>query len=95
LFVLFGYELKTTEDACINFIKQGVDEDILLIALDTGFTIWVENSKKDVRPVFLRATDVSSKVYETLALSFATYLDAMGSIDLGTPSYLKMLASWE
>jgi len=95
LFVLFGYELKTTKDACLEFFKQGVDEDIFLIALDKGFTIWIERSKGDLYPVFLTATDAESGVYETLALSFATYLAALGGIDLGRPSYLKMMASFE
>jgi hypothetical protein len=91
MFVLFGYELKTTQNACIDFFKQGVEEDISLIALDTGLAIWIEKTKDDLHPVFLQATDDSAKLYETLALWFGTYLEALGSIDLGSPSYLNML----
>jgi uncharacterized protein DUF6602 len=95
LFVLFGYELKTTEDACLDFFKHGVNEDIFLIALDKGFTAWIERSKDDIYPVFWTATDAESGIYETLALSFATYLDELGGIDLGEPSYKNMMASWK
>ena len=95
LFVLFGYELKTSESACLEFFKKGVKEDLFLIALDRGFTIWVEKDKDNVYPFFLPATITGSEMYETLALSFATFLDTLSSIDLGTPSYLDMLAKWE
>lgn len=95
LFVLFGYKLKTSESACLEFFKKGVKEDLFLIALDSGFTIWVEKTKDNVYPVFLPATNPDLAMYETLALSFATLLDTLSSIDLGTPSYLDMLAKWE
>jgi len=95
LFLLFGYELKTSESACLEFFKKGVKEDLFLIALDSGFTIWVEKNKDNVYPVFLPATVPASAIYETLALSFATFLDALSSIDLGTPSYFDMMAKWK
>jgi len=91
IFLLFGYKLKTTEKACVDFILTGEGTDTSIVALDTGCTIWVEVSKNDVRPIFLRGSDTDSGANETLGLSFAALLEDLGSIDLGTPSYFQMM----
>ena len=90
-FLLFGYQLKTTHDACVDFMKHGINHDISLIALDAGFTAWIEKESGETIPLFLRGTDHRSSVFETLALSFAVYLDSLSHIDLGTPDYMNML----
>ena len=90
-FLLFGYQLKTSHKACVDFMKHGINNDISLIALDTGFTAWIETNNGVTVPLFLKGTDHRSSVYETLALSFAVYLDSLSLIDLGTPDYMNML----
>lgn len=91
-FVLFGYELATSTEKCLEFIKQGVYSDIMLIALDTGLTIWVGPPDQEGRPVFLRGTDAEKSFYQTLALSFACLMDSLSSIDLGTPKFVFLVS---
>ena len=91
LFVLFGYELDTRQENCKEFIAQGVNEDIFLVALDTGFTLWLGSSKKEAAPIFLTATDTATSLYETLAWFFGLLLDSLNEIDLGTPKYFNII----
>lgn len=93
-FVLFGYELATSTEKCLDFTKQGVDGDIMLIALDTGLTIWL-GSSKERRPLFLTATVTEKSVYWTLTYSFATIINGLSSMDLGTPNFLSLTTQYE
>lgn len=94
-FVLFGYKLATTTEKCIEFVRQGVDEDVFLVALDTGLTIWVSRTKEDSYPVFLKATNVESSLYETLAFSLASLMDSLSPIDLGTPNFWDLMIQYK
>lgn len=95
IFVLFGYKLATTTEKCIEFVRQGVDEDVFLVALDTGLTIWLQKTKVNIVPLFLRATDTAKSLYETLAFSFAYLMDSLSPIDLGTPSFLDLMIQYK
>lgn len=92
--VLFGYELKTSVDACGNFLRKAVDEDLSVVALDAICSLWIETGGGVTRSVILNTVDAEAGVYDTLALWFASFLDGLSNIDLGTPSYMRMM-TWE
>src|ERR1022692_1553681 len=58
-FLVFGYELGTTEERCVAFIRQAADPDVTLFALDAGVALWIEGlptggQLTEDGPVFLR-----------------------------------------
>jgi hypothetical protein len=93
-FVLFGYELKTTEEACRDFLQNAIDEDLSIVALDAICSLWIERPEGDVLPVILNTVNPQTGTYDTLGLWFAALLDGLSQIDLGTPPYIKMI-TWE
>jgi hypothetical protein len=85
-YILFGYQLKTSIQSCLDFMES--HEDITVVALNSGCGIWVVERNK---PVWLQGTDVEQKIYETLAIFFVSLLEALRGIDLGEPSFIEML----
>ena len=67
--------------------SRGTD-DIVVVALNRGCGIWVTGR---TRPVWLEGTAVGENSYETLALFYVTLLETLRGIDLGEPSFIKML----
>jgi hypothetical protein len=87
-YILFGYQLKTSIQSCLNFMESEETDDITVLALNSGCGIWV-NSRD--HPLWLEGTAVEQNSYETLAIFYVTLLETLRSIDLGEPSFIKML----
>lgn len=90
-FVLFGYELATTKEKCVEMVKNAAHDDTHLFALDSGFVVTVGGFEDGSRTIFLNTADEPSGVHETLAWFFALFLDVLSEIDLGMPQYSDLL----
>ncbi len=90
-FFLFGYELATTQERCVELAQKAAGDDILVFALDAGFVITIDGLEGGPRTIFLRTDDEPSGLHETLAWFFALLLDALSEIDLGMPKYSELL----
>lgn len=85
LFVVFGYQLGTNEDA-VRWQLGIAEEEYMAVALDTGIgfrmgenTFWIDSEKLD-----------SSK-YATLARFYSLLLNTMQNTDLGLPDFTRMI----
>ena len=85
-YIVFGYKMATTRQRCLEFIKENSrSDDVVIIALDSGGTIWLEG--KD-NPVWLTTSEPEVNYHATLAFFFVTLLEACREIDLGNPNLL-------
>jgi hypothetical protein len=92
-YMLFGYKLKTQINSCLQFMeiwKKSLDVNVF--ALDSGCGIWIIDRP---RTVWLEATDPSQNVYETLAIFYVGLLEALREIDLGNPSFMEMIFTYQ
>jgi hypothetical protein len=93
IFVLFGYELATTEEQCVDFVRRDGTDDVVLFALNAGLAmLWDElpNGLKH-QHVFLRTADRTGDFHETLVWFFFVLLESLSQIELGTPKYSELL----
>jgi len=85
-YVVFGYKMATTQQRCLDFIKKNSSgNDVLIVALDSGGTIWIEGNDN---PVWLTTSQPELNYHATLAFFFVTILEACREIDLGNPNLL-------
>jgi hypothetical protein len=90
IFVLFGYELATTEERCVAFVRQAGTKDVTLFSLDAGVATWIEGLSNGDRHCFLRTADKTG-FHETLTWFLFLLLDSLSEIDLGIPNYSELL----
>ncbi len=84
-FFLFGYKLGTSVSECKKFIiNHSQNEDMAVVALDTGMTIWVgpEDNSTPARTVWLPGTNFTNGIYGTLAFFYTTILEVCQSTEL-------------
>jgi len=87
-FILFGYRLNTSVTSCLDLMESHGTDDVFVLALNRGCGIWVEGR---THPVWLEGTAVDENSYESLAVFYVTLLETLRAIDLGEPSFIKML----
>lgn len=92
IYILFGYRLKTSIRACLNFMESDKSENVIVVALNSGCGIWVMGRDK---PLWLEGTAIEQNSYETLAAFYVTLLEGLRGIDLGEPSFINMLLTGE
>lgn len=91
VFVLFGYKKKISTAACKAFVAQRIkEEDTYLVALDDGLILLIEHEGL-VHPVYLKVSDPSQNMHQTLAMFFTMLLEILTCIDLGSPRFWTML----
>lgn len=80
-FFLFGFKLKTTPQTCLTFLRKSHAEDISVVALDSGCSVWVGpyDKSKSARPEWLNPTEPSIGMYTTLAFFYFGILEACQS----------------
>lgn len=77
-FFVFGYRLETNVSECKDFIvKHSQEEDLAVVALDTGMTVWVgpKDNSMPARPAWLHSTNFKNGIYGTLALFYTMVLE--------------------
>lgn len=96
MFFVFGYKFKTTPEACTDFsVKNSVDCDTNVCALDRGASVWIDAPGKKPYCVFLTATSTADNLHETLALFYVTLLEGLREIDLGSPGFIELFFNGE
>jgi hypothetical protein len=87
--IVFGYELKTKSDTCLQFMNPFVDLcDVNVVALNKGLGVWLTNNSKS-RAIWLNTSDET--LHQTLALFFLSFLDDLNSLVLPTPRFCDWL----
>jgi hypothetical protein len=86
LYILFGYQLKTSVQSCQDFMEE--HEETTVVALDSGCGIWFVDSD---RPIWIYGTDAERDVYYTLTMFYVSLLEGLRSIDLGEPRFIEMI----
>lgn len=91
-FVLFGYQLRTTVDACQRYLERDSRRrgDGMIAILGHGNGIWIEHGR--VRSARTRRSFWSGDdVADTLAFFLAGLIYSLASTDLGKPNMLLTL----
>jgi hypothetical protein len=91
VFVLFGYELRTTKAKCVDFVREDGTDDLMVFALDAGVAMRLDGLPSGSKHVFLRTADAAGDFHETLVWFLFLFLEALAKIDLGIPNYSELL----
>jgi hypothetical protein len=76
-FFLFGYRMKTTVVSCTAVLRANTDQDISIVALDGGCSVWVGNSNDPAsRPEWLDMPAPEFGMYSALAFFLFGILEA-------------------
>ena len=87
-YVLFGYQLKTSINSCLDFMD--VYKNVTVVALDSGCGLRIAGRDK---PLWVVATSVEHNSYETLAFFFIDLLENLHDTDLGYPGFIAMISA--
>jgi hypothetical protein len=84
-FVLFGYRLGTSIEACAHLVRHAPDRDTFVVALDSGIVLWVQfpDGGEGIMH-FGKKNSPDTGASCTLCLSLAIHLECLRNIDLGT-----------
>jgi len=92
-FVLFGYRLGTTIEACAELVGKAPNRDTVVIALDSGIIAWALTSK-GTGPTFFGDKNASEAgASHTLCLALVWHLEWLADIDLGSYRPLELFLS--
>ena len=94
VYLLFGYRLAVSTEACTTFMKEASkSDDIGVVALDRGLGIWLEWPGHPLHgtATWVNTSDEKDDFHETLAYFFAGLLNDLEAMDLGTRSFTEYL----
>ena len=92
-FVLVGYQMRTTAEACIQFMKpHTVRCNVAVVALHHGMGAFITRpSPAEPLVVWLDGSKKRNRRPLTLAMWFLSFLDDLNRIELGTPRFIDWL----
>ena len=81
-FVLFGYHLHTSTDACLDLVREAPNRDTVVVALDRGIACWAKFPHATGPTFFGSPNGVGAGATHTLCLTLAFHLEWLRQIDL-------------
>lgn len=75
-FFLFGYRSRVALKSRLEMLRRNAEEDVLIVTLDAGCSIWVGSEDGPCRPEWLDMPPPEYGDYSALALFFFEILDA-------------------